>query len=138
MSPPISAFFERHEWSYEELDAEIWRTTFSSEEDEDFDLYVALSDDWMHFAVSPVTPLPQRDCQASLHAALLRLNQQITLARFAVDEDGDVNLLIDLPLEGLDYAQFAVAFDTLVDYTRRLGQELARVATRPGYQSPLF
>ncbi len=138
MTVDIAALFERYEWTCEAVDDEIWRASFSTDRDEDFDLYIASSDDWLHFAVTPLTPLPTPECEAQLYAALLHLNQQTRLARFAVDEDGDVNLLLDLPLTGVDDATFAVAVDTIVYYTQRLAQELTRTATQPGYHSPLY
>jgi hypothetical protein len=138
MTATIPAFFDRYEWSYEAVDKAIWRTTFATEREEDFDLYVAHSDDWIHFAVSPFTPLPQSQCRPNLYKALVELNQQIRLARFGVDADGDVNLLVDLPAAIMNYDTFATVLDTLVYYTQQLAYELARTATEQGYQSPLF
>ncbi len=137
MTVQIPTLFDRYEWSYQQVDDGIWRTTFATEREEDFDLYVAHSDDWIHFAVSPFTPPPRQECTAQLYRALLQLNQQMRLVRFAMDADGDVNLLADLPAARLDYATFATVMDTLVHYTERLGYEMARTASEPGYRSPL-
>lgn len=138
MAADLPSFFEQYEWSCEQVDEQIWRASFATEWEEDFDLYVASSEDWIHFAISPFTPPPQPACAPQLHQTLLQLNQQIRLARLAIDEEGDVNLLADLPAASLDYPTFATAIDTLVHYTQRLGHELARTATEPGYHSPLF
>lgn len=138
MTIDVAALFERYEWSYEAVDDEIWRASFATDRDEDFDLYVASSDDWLHFAVTPFTPLPTPQCESQLYTALLQLNQQMRLARLAVDEDGDVNLLLDLPLVAVTEDTFAIAMDTIVYYTQELSRELARTATEVGYHSPLF
>lgn len=138
MTVDLPSFLDRYEWAYEQVDEAIWRASFATENDEDFDLYIAQGDDWVHFAVTPFTPLPDPACEAQLYTALLRLNGHLRLARFAVDEDGDVNLLIDLPQVGLDYVAFAVAMDTAVYYTQELSRELTRTATQPGYHSPRF
>jgi hypothetical protein len=138
MATEIPAFFERYEWSYEVVDEEVWRTSFGTEREEDFDIYIARSAEWIHFAVSPFTPLPKQECLPQLHATLLQLNQQIRLARFAVDEDGDVNLLADLPVSAFDYSSFATAMDTLVHYTQRLSPEVTRTATEVNYHSPIL
>lgn len=134
----IPAFFERYEWSCEEVEPGIWRAGFADEREEEYDLFVAETDDWLHFAVSPLTPRPVADCSASLHETLLRLNGGLRLARLALDDDGDVALLADLPRSELVYAHFAAALDALTGYTRQLAGELTRTATRPGYRSPLF
>ena len=134
----IPEFFERYEWSCEEVESGIWQAVFADEGDEEYDLFVAQTDDWLHFAISPLTPRPVAECVYSLHEALLRLNQGLRLVRLALDDEGDVALLADLPLDDLRYAHFAAALDALTGYTRRLAGELGRVATQPGYRSPLF
>ncbi len=138
MSVDIPAFFEKYEWSAQQVDADVWAASFATAHEEDFDLYVATSTDWVHFAVSPLIPLPLTECTEELHNAMLHLNQQIRLVRFGLDEDGDVNLLADLPREGMSYATFATVLDTLVYYTEELAHELARTASEVGYQSTKF
>lgn len=138
MSVDIAILFERYEWSYEVLEPAIWRSRFAGQEDEDFDLYVMQAEDWIHFAVSPFLPRSRPECAERLHQSLLRLNQQMRLARFGLDEDGDVNLLADLPSHNLAYERFALALDTLVHYTQTLAHDLARTATEPDFHSSLF
>ncbi len=134
----IPEFFERYEWSVEEVEPGIWRAVFADERDEEYDLFVAQTDAWLHFAVSPLTPRPKAECVSPLHEILLRLNQSLRLARLALDDEGDVALLADLPLDDLRYAHFAAALDALTGCTRQLAGELSRLATQPGYHSPLF
>jgi len=134
----IPEFFERYEWSCEEVEPGIWRASFADEREEEYDLFVAQTEEWLHFAVSPLTPRPRLECSIPLHETLLRLNQSLRLARFALDDEGDVALLADLPLDDLRFAHFAAALDALTGYTRQLAGELGRVATQPGYRSPLF
>jgi hypothetical protein len=134
----IASYFQRYAWSCEVLEPNLWRASFTSERETDFDLYVMLGDDWVHFAVSPVTPTPEPACQARLFAALLMLNQQMPLIHFAVDEEWDINLLATLPRHAFAYRHFALALDTLVGYTQTLAHELGRLATEPKYYSPLI
>ena len=134
----IPEFFERYEWSCEEIEPGIWRASFADEREEEYDLFVAQTTEWLHFAVSPLTPRPKMECAISLHEIMLRLNQSLRLARLALDDEGDVALLADLPLEALQFAYFAAALDVLTGYARQLAGELSRVATQPGYRSPLM
>lgn len=138
MSLDISTFFEKHEWTSQQVDADVWLSSFATERDEDFDLYVAAADDWLHFAISPFAPRPRPECTAALYKALLGLNQQMRLVRFTIDEDGDVNLLADLPQSDISYAGFATVLDTMVYYTEQLAHEVARTATQLGYRSTKF
>ena len=130
----IPALFDQYEWGYETVEAGIWRSSFADEEDEEFDLYVAAGEDWLHFAVTPLTPVPAPECREKLTSLLLRLNQTVRLVRFAIDGDGDVTLLADLPMAGLSFPLFAATLDALIHYTRELGGMLARTATDPCFE----
>ena len=130
----IPALFDRYEWGYETVEAGIWRSSFADEQDEEFDLYVAAGEDWLHFAVTPLTPVPAPECREKLTSLLLRLNQTVRLVRFAIDGDGDVTLLADLPIAGLSFTLFAATLDALIHYTRELGSMLARTAIDPCFE----
>lgn len=134
----LPVYFQRYGWAYEQIDASLWRTTFFTEREDEFDLYVMLSDEWVHFAVSPFVPPPQADCQPRLYEALLQLNLQMRLVTFAVDDDGDVNLTAELPTRNFSYPIFELTVDTLVAYTNALSYELARLATEPNFPSPVM
>ncbi len=133
----IPALFERYEWGCEAVADGVWRSSFADEEDEEFDLYVATGEDWLHFAVSPLTPTPAPECRQALASLLLRLNQSVRLVRFALDGDGDVALQAELPLEALSFPLFAATLDALIQTTRELGGRLARAATDPSYEFPI-
>lgn len=134
----IQEFFDRYEWSCEEVEQGIWRAGFADEREDEYDLFVAQTEAWLHFAVSPLTPRPTLECAIPLHETLLHLNQSLRLVRLALDDEGDVALLADLPLDDLRFAHFSAVLDALTGYTRQLAAELGRVATQPGYRSPLF
>ena len=134
----IGTLFERLGWAYEELEPGMWRSAFSTEQEEDFDLYVLVAEDWVYFAVSPFLPPQASVDSARLQRSLLRLNQELHLARFALDSQGDVNLVADVPARLLHFPYFQQIVDMLVFYTGRLAGELRRVAADPEYHSPLF
>lgn len=134
----IAHYFKRYGWVAVQVEQGIWRSTFALESEEDFDLYVLVVEDWVHFAVSPLLPrLAQSDLQR-LYPILLRLNQEMRLARLAMDADGDVDLLADLPLGRMSLSLFTQTLDLLLFYTDRLAGELRRTAQEPGYHSPRF
>lgn len=138
MNVDIATFFQKYEWTAQHVDTNVWLSSFATERDEDFDLYVAVADDWLHFAISPFAPRPRPECTTALYKALLELNQQMRMVRFTVDEDGDVNLLADLPQSDISFAGFAAVLDTMVYYTEQLAHEVARTATQLGYRSAKF
>ncbi|MFN8494294.1 MAG: YbjN domain-containing protein [Caldilineaceae bacterium] len=134
----IPNYFKRYAWTYEEVDAQIWRTTFTTEQEDEFDLYVMLGEEFVHFAVSPFLSKLEPDQQSRVYKALLSLNQQMRLVYFAVDEEEDVNLLAELPVRGFSYTQFEMAMNVLIHYTQTLAHDLGRIANEPNFRSPLI
>lgn len=134
----IDAWFEQYEWAAEQPEPGIWRASFSTERDEEFDLYVMAGETALHFAVSPLVTRPDAACAGRVHTLLLRLNQQVALVYFGLDDDGDINLLADLPQEAAGYAGFAAIVDALTETTEQIAYELRRLAHEPAYHSPLL
>ncbi|MFZ1770946.1 MAG: YbjN domain-containing protein [Caldilinea sp.] len=135
--PDIATLFDRCGWTYGMPEANLWQSTFFTENEEEFDLYVMMVEDWVHFAVTPFMP-PIPVAQAPrLHAALLKLNQQMHSVRFALDSDGDVTLIADAAAQHLSAATFTQILEAIVFYTDRLATELWRMADDPTYFSPL-
>lgn len=137
-TPNISAYFRRYAWANEPVEANIWRSSFATERDVEFDLYVMLGPDLLHFAVSPFVSQAAPECRLPLYDGLLRLNQQLQNAWFALDDDGDINLLASLPRRGCSYPLFAAMLDTLTGYTNLLAFDAARLASEPHFHTPLI
>ena len=135
--PDISNLFDRAGWAYTMPEVGLWQSSFFTEREEEYDLYVMAVEDWVHFAVTPFLP-PIPVAQAPrIHAALLKLNQQMRSVRFGLDGDGDVTLLADIAARQLDSTAFTEILDAFVFYTDQVAGELWRMATDPTYFSPL-
>ncbi len=134
----IGVFFHRFGWAYTAPEPNLWHSTFFTESEEEFDLYVMVVEDWAHFSVTPFLPPASAAQQARIHSALLRLNQQMRLVRFALDGDGDVSLIADAPLHRLNDAYFAQIVEAFVYYADRLAGELRRMLFNADYASPLI
>jgi hypothetical protein len=137
-SIPIADFFEQYEWTAEEIEADVWRSTFTSEAEEDFDLYVMAAAEWIHFAVSPLVHIGDAEARPRLSAALLRLNQQIKVVRLGLDDQGDLNLVADAPRARFDFGDFALILDLLTEYASALAYEVQRSVDDENYFSPLL
>lgn len=133
----VGALFAQNDWAAELVEPGVWRTTFAVESEEEFDLYVVLAEDWLHLAVSPFVATGKLAAAARLPRSLLQLNQELRMARFALDADGDVNLLVDLPLSSVNAEHFGQVLDLFVFYTDRLAAELRRMASDPSFHSAL-
>jgi hypothetical protein len=132
----IGSLFAQQGWPCEEVEPYTWHTTFGGAQGERYDLYVLAADEWLHFAVSPLLPQRPPPEAAWLHQVLLLLNQEMRLARLALDADGDVNLLADLPLAALTPTAFGQVIEVLAFYAAALAPELRRLAADPLYTFP--
>jgi hypothetical protein len=137
-SIPLAEYFEQYEWAAQEVEPDVWRASFTTESDEEFDLYVMVADEWLHFAVSPLVYIGDTDQHARLVASLLRLNQRLRIVRLALDDEGDLNLVADAPRERFDFGDFALILDLLVEYASALAYEIARSVRDENYFSPLL
>jgi hypothetical protein len=137
-SIPVADYFEQYEWAAEEVEPGIWRSTFTTEAEEDIDLYVMVAEEWIHFAVSPLVHVGDAEKRPHLIAALLRLNQLMRLVRLGLDDEGDLNLVADAPRERFEYGDFALILDLLTEYASALAYEIERSLTDENYFSPLL
>lgn len=133
--PNIASYFAHAGWPAEELEPDVWHSTFADEAGATYGLYVMVTDDWVHMAVSPLLRRGAGAGATQWHTALLRLNQELRQARLALDADGDVNLMADLPADHTGPALFAATLALLASYTDQLAPELRRLAVDP--QDPL-
>jgi len=112
----IAEYFDRYGWSYERTEESGFRTGFRGDVSV-FRITVRTTDDWIFFSISPFVVAPQDpECERKLHRHLLRLNHEINMAKFTIDQDGDVILTVELPVESLDYSEFADALNALAYY----------------------
>lgn len=133
----IAAYFDRYGWVCTAPEADLWMSAFFTESEEEFDLYVMVVEDWVHFAVTPFLPAIPEAQRQRLYASMLKLNQQMRMLRFALDGDGDVSLIADVPARHLNDAYFGRILEAFVYYADRLAAELRRMSTDPAYFSPL-
>jgi len=65
----------------------------------------------------------------ALHQELARLNHDIPQLKFALDEEGDVELLVDIPAALLDEQNLQATLRTMVDYLNYYYEPLSSLVT---------
>ncbi|OQY24083.1 MAG: hypothetical protein B6I34_03910 [Anaerolineaceae bacterium 4572_32.1] len=109
----IKEFFEQHEMPYTQTeDDTLWYAEIAARENK-FEFFVNLDGEWIYFTINPFVPTPEPDCLDNLCRHLARLNYNLTMSKFVIDDDGDVALTVELPVEGFVYAHFAAAIAAL-------------------------
>jgi hypothetical protein len=127
----IAACFRHYGWTCEEVDPEVWHSTFTvetgGEPGDVYELYVLAADDWVQLAVSPLYATSFVAVPERLLAFLLHTNQDLRLARLALDAEGDVNLLVDLPAQHINAEMFGQVLELLAYYASELGPQLRSI-----------
>lgn len=128
MSQHIEEFFEQHNMPCTRAeDDTLWYAEFAVE-GESFEFCVNLDEEegWVYFTINPFVPTPDPDCLDNLARHLAHLNYDVTMAKFVIDEEGDVALTVELPAEDMTYVHFAAAVAAL---TAAAGENYDEVLT---------
>ncbi len=112
----IEGYFETYGWQYESASPGLYRTGFAGDSGQ-YDIWVRVTDQWVYFAISPfLKPATDEGHLQQVLETLLLANHEINMAKFAVDEAGDVILSVELPIEGFGYSHFSDALTALSHY----------------------
>jgi hypothetical protein len=112
----VEEFLTKDGWPFERVDDHTWRSGFRGDVNS-FRFFVRLTDNWIFFTIVPFVVAPKSEASAlALYRHLLRLNREINMAKFAIDDDADVVLTVELPTENIDESEFKDALDALSYY----------------------
>lgn len=116
-------------WPVERLSESTLRSRFRSK-DRVFPLFVHVEPLFVTFAVIPYARLPEdTDAADELMAELLRMNREINLAKYSVDDDGDIILSVEYRIEHLDPSEIRDAVDVLSFYADKHHQDVTKMAS---------
>lgn len=139
----LRACLEKDGWPVDVVSEVTMRSRFRSG-DRVFPLFVHLEPDdrrehdaegkpaeptYATFAVIPFARLPPEENGDLLADRLLELNREMNLAKFSVDEDGDVVLSVEYPLADLDPSEVRDAVDVLSFYAEKYRDEIHTAAS---------
>lgn len=133
----ISAFLERYEWKYEIVDDRSIITGFSGETST-YTLFIKLSDDWVIFSISPFVKRPSNGCRENLLRYLANLNFHALVVKFSIDDDENIVLTLELPINELNYSPFIVSLETLCFYAEQQFQQISDLSQDPLASPPTF
>lgn len=132
--PPemIEEYFERYQWSYTRSSENTWitgvRTSVSS-----FRIFLRVTEHWIYFVINPfVVAPPNQSDRLRVYYHILRLNLDMSMAKFGLDSDGDVFLAVELPTENFQYSHFADALNGISHHAERLYSEVFNLAHNSG------
>lgn len=138
MLTQIKAFLLSRQWEFEQLDDDAVLTGFTSPlpdgQDHGFPLFIMLMQDvfgdrFVRLVIVPYIQRPVEGYPGVLFERIARMNHNLSGARFALDADGDLELLIDVSADQLDLSRFDSALQLLADYAGLHYSELAFAST---------
>ena len=123
----VETFLKEQGWPVTELGPGTLRSSFRGNE-ATFPLVVQFEDGWVKLTVLPIARMPADATKAEkLYERLLRLNGEIMLARFSLDEDGDVLLSVEFPSQNMDQSEIRDALDVLTYYAEKHQAEIKSI-----------
>jgi hypothetical protein len=131
----VEEYLQRDGWPFERVDGNTWRSGFRGDVNS-FRFFLRLTENWIFFTIVPFVVAPRSEKAAlDLYRHLLRLNREINMAKFAIDDDADVVLTVELPTENLDEAEFKDALDALSYYADKHYLDVLNLAHEGAQQS---
>ena len=133
-SDELIDFFSRYGWQCDRRRHDLFRTGFVGDHGQ-FEIWVRHADPWLYFTINPFVDRDGEAHQGPVLDLLLRANHALNMAKFALDNDGDVSLSVELPTEGFGYSQFADALTALSHYAdayRPLFEDAAQAKVSEG------
>ncbi|MFZ5917307.1 MAG: YbjN domain-containing protein [Chloroflexota bacterium] len=110
----ITSFLEQRHVPHSHEDDNIWYSELTAgDETHEFFIHLDLEQGWVYLTVNPFVPTPEPDCLDNVARHLARLNFDVTLAKFVIDDEGDVALTVELPIEDLALTHLATAITAL-------------------------
>ncbi len=114
-------------WPVIALSPGTWRSSFQGKASV-FPLVIQVQESWCRLMVVPMVRLPADPEKAeSLYRRLLHLNSEMLLSRLSLDEDGDVILSVEFPVDNLDPSELRDSLDVLSCYADRHHVELRQI-----------
>lgn len=108
----LKLHFESVGWGYNQLKPDTFRIGFEGE-NANYLVLIRVTDYWIVFSINPYLKKDGRVWGANLYRILLELNDKIPLAKFSIDDEGDVALTIDMPSAGFSAEKLRKAVTTL-------------------------
>lgn len=127
----VRACLLKDAWPIEEVSETTIRSRFRGG-DRIFPVFIYFEPEYVTFAVIPFVKLPRElEFSYGLVERLLRLNRDMNMAKFSVDEDSDVILSVEYRLADLDPSEVRDAVDVLSFYAKKYHAEALALSGGP-------
>ena len=115
----VARYFRRYGWAFDRLDDETFRTSFRGK-NAAFIALVRMTEHWVVLTVNPFVRSPDGGLGPVALRFLATANFQESIVKLGLDDDDDVFINVELPVEGFSYELFAAALTSLSHAADRL------------------
>lgn len=113
----LPAYFERMDWQFKQESPGVFRTVFEAQTGT-YTVWVRVTEHWVYFSIVPFVKkhdgLPHGE---HVERLVLTASHRAVLAKFGLDQDGDVVLSVELPGAGFVFSHFEDALHALVHFS---------------------
>jgi hypothetical protein len=128
----ILEYLQANQWPIERLSGNTARSRCDGKT-RSFPFFVHADSTYMILLCVPYARLPGEEARANkLMDRLLGINRELMLAKFAVDDDGDIVLSVEYPLADLQVSELRDALNVLGFYAEKHWDEVSSMARAPG------
>jgi hypothetical protein len=115
----VARYFRRYGWAFDRLDDETFRTSFRGK-NAAFVALVRVTEHWIVFSVNPFVRAPDDGLGPVTLRFLATANFQESVVKLGLDDEDDVFINVELPVDGFSYELFAAALTSLSHAADRL------------------
>jgi len=116
LSTQLGRYFDEYGWQFEKNNDTLFRTGFVGDTGQ-YDIWIRTTEHWIYFMIHPfIDPVTHPAARVAVARTLLHANFTINMAKFAMDEAGEVSLSVELPIDGFSYSHFADALTAISHY----------------------
>lgn len=132
----ILAYLQTHGWPVELLSENTARSRFAGSS-RTFTFFVHSDGNYLTLLCVPYARLPADEPRArQLMDRVLHMNREMNMAKFSVDDDGDVVLSVDYPIAELQETEVRDTLDVLSYYADKHWEEVSRIASSAPASAP--
>jgi hypothetical protein len=93
-----------------------------------FYMTIELHEDWFALTVNPLVEDPEPASIARLSYHICRLNRDVVMAKFFIDDEADVGLVVELPRKAVDETVLKTTIQMISQYIEKEYEELVQLS----------
>ncbi|MFW7379488.1 MAG: YbjN domain-containing protein [Oligoflexus sp.] len=129
----VEEYLTQYGWDYKTLSSDELASGWQGDEGL-YPLHITIYDNWIGLQVRPFKSLSiDWDSWPEISRYLLEWNDGCHMVKLAIGPDGDVNISLDIILQGLSFEVFSDTLTVLGHYTEKLYDDLLSYFDSIGY-----